>query len=145
MNDSIYNTFAVSMVIQTLIFSKSTFKTSEEAKKWASSHKFKSGNVRETGDSWRLQQRPPEEFDSATFRTVSITDGVTAVMGKLKNAKADITEEEFVIMSTVAFIRKVGNQYCVFSHDGSKRLGCYNSKEAAVKRLQQIEMFKHMK
>jgi hypothetical protein len=41
-------------------------------------------------------------------------------------------------------IRKVGNEYCVFSHKG-KNLGCYSSKEEAQVRLKQIEYFKHVK
>jgi len=41
-----------------------------------------------------------------------------------------------------AIIRKVGNEYCVFSHDG-KNLGCSTSHDDAVKRLQQVEYFKH--
>lgn len=49
------------------------------------------------------------------------------------------------INSTIAVIRKVGEKYCIFSKDGDKRLGCYTSKEAALKRLRQIEYFKHIK
>lgn len=41
-----------------------------------------------------------------------------------------------------AIIRKVGDKYCVFSHDG-KNLGCSTSREGAVKRLRQVEYFKH--
>ena len=43
-----------------------------------------------------------------------------------------------------AVIRKVGSQYCVFSKTG-KRLGCFPSREQALKRLRQIEFFKHQK
>ncbi len=42
-------------------------------------------------------------------------------------------------------IKKQGDQYCVFSKDGTKKLGCYPTHEEAVKRLQQIEYFKHAK
>lgn len=38
-------------------------------------------------------------------------------------------------------IRKVGDEYTILSKKG-KRLGEYKSKEAAVKRLKQIEWFK---
>lgn len=41
-------------------------------------------------------------------------------------------------------IRKVDNKYVIFSKDGSKRLGEYDTREAAVKRLRQIEYFKHV-
>ncbi len=42
-------------------------------------------------------------------------------------------------------IKKEGSQYCVFSHDGTKKFGCFPTKELAVKRLRQIEYFKHAK
>lgn len=44
---------------------------------------------------------------------------------------------------TTAIIKKVGNQYCVFSQDGTKNLGCSDSHEGAVERLRQVEYFKH--
>lgn len=44
----------------------------------------------------------------------------------------------------IAKIRKVGNKYCVFSHSG-KNLGCSTTHEGAVKRLQEVEYFKHTK
>jgi hypothetical protein len=40
-------------------------------------------------------------------------------------------------------IRKQGNEYVVYSKDGSKKLGTYTSRAAAEKRLRQIEYFKH--
>lgn len=41
-----------------------------------------------------------------------------------------------------AVIRKVGDEFCVFSHSG-KNLGCSPSREGAEKRLRQVEYFKH--
>lgn len=41
-------------------------------------------------------------------------------------------------------IRKVGNEYCVFSEKG-KNLGCSPTKEGAQKRLREVEFFKHSK
>lgn len=46
-------------------------------------------------------------------------------------------------MHTKAIIVKRGDQWCVLSEDGSKNLGCSDSREGAVKRLQQVEFFKH--
>ena len=40
-------------------------------------------------------------------------------------------------------IRKEGDKYIIYSKDGSKKLGEYNSKADAEKRLQQIEYFKN--
>jgi len=44
----------------------------------------------------------------------------------------------------IAKIRRKGNQWCVYSLEG-KNLGCYDAKREAVKRLRQIEYFKHHK
>ena len=40
-------------------------------------------------------------------------------------------------------IRKQGDKYVIYSKDGKKKLGTYNSRKAAEKRLGQIEYFKH--
>lgn len=45
---------------------------------------------------------------------------------------------------TEGVIRKVGNKWCIYSKKG-KRLSCHPTREAAVKRLRQIEFFKHQK
>lgn len=42
-------------------------------------------------------------------------------------------------------IREEGGKYCVYSHDGSRKFGCYGSRGEAEKRLKQIEYFKHIK
>lgn len=74
-----------SMVVQSLIFDKKTFDEAK-ARKWAEDHKFHASKVDETEDSFRLRQRDPGEFEPNTFRTVSLTKGVQAVMGKLKRS-----------------------------------------------------------
>jgi HK97 family phage prohead protease len=72
-----------SMVIQSLIFVKEMF-TKEEAIKWAKDHGFKFEGVDETEDSYRIRQENPEDFKPNSFRTIDITKGVQAVIGKLK-------------------------------------------------------------
>lgn len=47
-------------------------------------------------------------------------------------------------ISKTAFIRKIKNKYRVVSRKG-KNLGTYNTRAEAVKRLRQIEFFKHKK
>ena len=50
------------------------------------------------------------------------------------------TENDAMEIS-VGVIRKVDDEYCIFSKAG-KNLGCYKTKEAATKRLREIEFFK---
>lgn len=40
-------------------------------------------------------------------------------------------------------IKKVGSKWVLYSHDGSKRLGTFMSRAAAVKREREINYFKH--
>lgn len=42
-------------------------------------------------------------------------------------------------------IKKRGDKWCLYSKDGSKKLGEFATKEAARKREQQINYFKHKK
>ncbi|MHA2069280.1 MAG: hypothetical protein ACXABY_33385 [Candidatus Thorarchaeota archaeon] len=76
-------------VIQSLILSKTKFKTKKEATAWITSHNFKTSHkgkgADETSTSWRFRQRDPSDFTQ--FRTIALTDGVSAVYGKLKVVK----------------------------------------------------------
>lgn len=70
--------------VQTLIMAKSKFPTRASAKSWAKANNFKSDTVRETTNSWRLRQRPPEDFIQTSFRIITMTSGVKSVIGHLK-------------------------------------------------------------
>ena len=77
------------MTVQTVICSKERFETKEEANAWIREHDFKigAGAPDETSTSWRYRQREPSEFQDGTFRTIELTDGVSAVVGRLKETK----------------------------------------------------------
>lgn len=45
-------------------------------------------------------------------------------------------------MKATAVIKKVGDKYVIYSKTG-KKLGTFDSKKAAEKRLREIEYFKH--
>ncbi len=54
---------------------------------------------------------------------------------------------EDALESAKAVIRKDGTKskpYCIYSKKG-KKLGCFETRKGAEKRLAEIEMFKHMK
>lgn len=48
---------------------------------------------------------------------------------------------QFVNKIEQKFIRKVGDEYCVFSHESGKNFGCYKTKPEAEARLAQIHKF----
>jgi hypothetical protein len=73
---------AETTTIQTLIFSKRRY-TREQAARWLSEHGFHSRKIDETEDSLRFRQREPSEFQAGSFRTVPITGGIQAVIGRL--------------------------------------------------------------
>lgn len=70
--------------VQTLIFSKERFKSGAEARQWASRNGKKSDKVDETEDSFRLRQMEPDLFVEGSFRTIALSSGIKAVVGKLK-------------------------------------------------------------
>lgn len=53
--------------------------------------------------------------------------------------------EDLVAGNLTLKIQKKDSQWCAVSEDGSRSFGCYDSKEKAIKRLQQVEYFKHTK
>lgn len=71
---------------QSLIFSKEKF-TQAEAVKWANDHEYRSDKIDETETSFRLRQKEPDEFVDGSFRTIDITDGIQAVIGRLKTTE----------------------------------------------------------
>lgn len=70
--------------VQSLLFPKGEFNIAS-AKKWASSHGFKSSkvDVPETGQFIRLRQKDPKKFK--TFRTISLGDKVKATVATNKS------------------------------------------------------------
>lgn len=51
--------------------------------------------------------------------------------------------ESYISACLTEVIRKEGDKWVIYSKGGSKKLGEYDSEEAAKKRIQQIEYFKH--
>lgn len=79
-------TKADSTTVQSLIFDKELF-TNETAKNWAKEKEFKADLVDDTSESIRIRQRDPNDFLEDSFRTIELTDGVKAVIGRLKDGK----------------------------------------------------------
>lgn len=74
--------------VQTLIFSKDQFKTAAAARSWAKENGFRTDKVDETESSFRLRQKNPGTFQEGSFRTITLTSGVKAVIGRAKSAKS---------------------------------------------------------
>lgn len=71
--------------LQTVIVSKDVADSRDEAKGIAKDYAKRMYTSRETGQSYRFRQRPPEDFVPSSFRTKKIPDqGVSLVYGKLK-------------------------------------------------------------
>lgn len=83
--------------VQTLVFDKEKYKEAADAKGWASDHGFKSKDVDETGESFRLRQEDPGAF--ARMRTISLTEGVQAVVGFPKAAVKAVQDAFFTTAS----------------------------------------------
>jgi hypothetical protein len=64
--------------IQSLIFSKNKFPKREDAVKWAKQKGYKTYTSRETKNTWRLRQYPPNEC-KGDFRIGDLSKGIKAV------------------------------------------------------------------
>lgn len=91
-----------SFVIQTLILSKTRFKSLSSAKSWVRGHGFKTSfkgkGPDTTQTSYRFRQRDPKDF--RFFRTITLTRGVKAVGGRLKMGKTK--KEDTKSISSIA-------------------------------------------
>jgi hypothetical protein len=72
--------FRHSTEVQTVLFDVSAF-TPATAKAWARSHGFRAPAGDVTARYIRLRQRDPAAYRAGTFRTITLTDGVLAVVG----------------------------------------------------------------
>ena len=66
--------------VQSLMFSKGKF-TGRSALKWAKEHGFPSKKVHETAKLFRVRVSPPGVFHRGALRTITIDEGVRAVVG----------------------------------------------------------------
>ncbi|MGC2234246.1 MAG: histidine phosphatase family protein [Candidatus Acidiferrum sp.] len=60
-----------SMVMETIIFPKTSWKSSSSVKSWLKSHGKKT-KIDETGTSYRARQADPKSFESKSFRTIQL-------------------------------------------------------------------------
>ncbi len=67
--------------IQTLIFSKNKFPFKLHATKWAKQHKFKHNKVDVEKNTFHLRQQSPKNFRKKGFNTITLTDGIQAIVG----------------------------------------------------------------
>ena len=74
-------------ITQSILLSKNRFKAKKEALLWLKKHSKKFGDIDETEQNFRARQRESKDFKPKTFRTHRIDDGVTLVIGKLKEGK----------------------------------------------------------
>lgn len=103
--------------IQTLIFDKERF-DAKQAKAWAAKNDFSSEKIDTTGESHRLRQKDPGQFQDGSFRTKTLTEGVQAVIGRLKKSSDEGLEKAKYLSR-----KKVGDrwQYTYAKKKGEKK------------------------
>lgn len=66
--------------IQTLILNKSRFKNEAQAKDWVQHHDFNVSKTDEKEETYRFRQSDPKDYSEDSFRTITISRGVKAVI-----------------------------------------------------------------
>ena len=127
-----------STTVQTLIFDKSKF-TLEQVKQWIKDHDYiieSNPGIDETETSFRVRQKSPGEFIEGSFRTIDITDGIKAVIGRLKNCEIKFSEVRLAEkQKTVSKLR----QKIVDAQDGLRKLMADQLKKHSDAFLAKIE------
>ncbi len=67
-------------VIQSVLLDKTRFKTPGQAKKWLKEHSFYR-TLDKKPNTFRARQFEPSEFNKRSFRTITLTKGIKAVIG----------------------------------------------------------------
>jgi len=90
---------------------------------------------------WKLEQSTTQDRSTAFFKLTNPkpVPREQEYWDALEENFADGKKKETIEET----IRKQGDKYVIYSKDGKKKLGTYNSRKAAEKRLGQIEYFKH--
>lgn len=113
------------MQIQTLILSKETFESIEDAKRWVGSHDFKVNHggkgPDETGTSYRFRQRDPTDFQKESFRTIELAEGVKAVVGHPKAKKSEGIAEVEKAKWTTAYVNDLPDSAFLYIAPGGKK------------------------
>jgi phage-related protein (TIGR01555 family) len=79
--------------VQSVILSKAEFADHSKAAAWIAAHNFSNSGIDETEGAYRFRQRPPEEFEAGSFRTIEIRPGVSTVIGIPKDAPVEIDDD----------------------------------------------------
>lgn len=70
--------------IHVLAFGKDLYKTPQDCSTWARAHGYTAEPVTETGTTWKIIQRPIDEFDAQSLHAVELPDSVTAMFGQIR-------------------------------------------------------------
>lgn len=79
---------------QSILCSKSRFSSKEEAAKWVTDHDYKAEKVDETEENYRFRQREPGDFEEGSFRTITLEEGVKAIIGHLRDGRKNMATGE---------------------------------------------------
>jgi hypothetical protein len=85
--------------VQTLLFDAQAFNVGQ-AKSWAKRHGFRFGKT-DTGGGRathiRVRQHDPDDYTAGSFRTISLTEGVQAVIGVPRRARKNPTTTQIAV------------------------------------------------
>ena len=99
------------IAVQTLIFDKKLFPTEAKVREWVKAHDFiimgkntlvEKPGIDSTANTFRVRQRPPQDFIPGSFRTIEFRPGVKAVIGTLKKAEKFANLVQFIVDNMIS-------------------------------------------
>ncbi len=127
-------------LIQTLLFSRKKF-TPSQATAWAKKHSFKTTTPDIGKTVIRIRQQDPDYFIDGSWRTMTLTSGVSAVLG-VYDPRAHMPNPSLVILSNPHVAKKRGRErpstVCKMCWYGVAKDGC-----SQCKRLRSMNQRRH--
>jgi hypothetical protein len=82
MTEALSSSHGAGLRIQSLVFDRETFPTMGSVRAWVIEHEFYDDKIHGTDHSWRVRQHDPMNFQSDSYRTITLTDGVQAIVAR---------------------------------------------------------------
>lgn len=123
--------------VKEFTFTKGAFPDENDVRTWCKKRNIRSSALVDAGDTWVLQQHTRGDFKDDDFKTTRVDNGVSAEVGHARE-EAVATGAEAAGSAVVETIRSEGSTFALYTKDNAKKLGVYQSRDAAALQEEKI-------
>jgi len=128
----------ISTQIQTLILDKDRFENEKQAEDWVKENDFKSTKIDEKENTYRFRQENPDKFTDSSFRTITLSRGVKAVIAKPIMAKGGGVEDPRIKVRSMSDHQVIREKHRIVSEDPDSNV---SEKQATPSEIKEARRF----